>query len=68
MTRNITPQQMEAWVAKLQSNMKKFLETDDLSPEERIAFIRHQYALLDIIVKALKGKVYFSGCPQPHRN
>jgi hypothetical protein len=65
--RRIHPNQMEGWVAKLQMNMRKFLEDDgkNLSNEEKLEFIRKQYSFLDVTVKALEGKVYFVGCTHP---
>jgi hypothetical protein len=60
---------MEAWVAKLQTNMRKHLDETKgkpLSNEERLEFIRKQYSFLDITVKALEGKVYFVGCSHPN--
>lgn len=58
---------MEAYVAKLQRNMRKFLESGHQpTSEEKLAFIRQQYALLDITVKVINGKVYFVGCSHPN--
>ena len=66
MSRRIHPAQMEAWVKKLQKRMSKFLsKSGSATPEQKLEFIQHQYALLDIIVKALDGKVYIVGCSQP---
>lgn len=62
MKRRVHPQQMEAWVAKLQSNMRTFLDTDSDVKEDRLVFIRQQYVLLDIVVKVLNSDVYFVGC------
>jgi hypothetical protein len=45
--------------------MSKFLRNANASNEEKLEFIRLQYGLLDIVVKALDGKVYFVGCSQP---
>ena len=56
---------MEAWIKKLQRRMTKFLESVDHSPEQKLEFIRRQYALMDIIIKVLDGKVFFQGCSQP---
>ena len=65
MNRRIHPAQMEAWIWKLQNRMNKFQEKKDLSQEERLLFIRHQYALMDVTIKALDGKVILVGCSQP---
>ena len=56
---------MEAWMRKLQKRMSKFLRNANASNEEKLEFIRLQYGLLDIVVKALDGNVYFVGCSQP---
>ena len=61
-TRHIHPQQMEAWIAKLQSNMLKFLDDENQSTEQQLSFIRQQYALLDTVVKVLNNDAYFVGC------
>lgn len=65
MNRSIHPQQMEAWIAKMQSNMRTFLETDLPGREAQLNFIRQQYVYLDTTVKVLNGKTYFVGCPHP---
>ena len=59
------PQQMEAWVAKLQLNMRLFLESNTTDPVKQLAFIQQQYALLDIVTKVLSGTMYFTGCSHP---
>lgn len=64
MQRRINPKHMEAWVDKLQSNMRQFLEKGAATPEQQLTFIRHQYALLSTTIKVLNGNVYFVGCPQ----
>lgn len=62
MARRIHPQQMEAWISKLQLNMRKFLDNKELSDEQRLIFVRQQYILLEVINKVLEGKIYFMGC------
>ena len=59
---------MEAWIQKLQKRMTKFLQNPAVSAQQKLDFIRHQYGLLDIIVKAIDGKVYFVGCSQPNQH
>lgn len=66
MGRRIHPQQMEAWVAKLQSNMRTFLDDGTMNSAQKLAFVRQQYTLLDIIIKVLNGSVYFVGCSHPN--
>lgn len=65
MNRRVHPQQMQAYVAKLQVNMRKFLESNTTDQEQQLVFIRQQYILLDTAVKALNGTVYFVGCSHP---
>jgi len=60
-SRNIHPQQMEAWVNKLLINLNKLLSIDsDLSTQK--SFIKDQYILLIMIIKVLNGDAYFVGC------
>ena len=66
MSRSIHPKQMEAWVSKLQANMRTHLESDVVDPDQQLEFIRTQYALLDTTVKVLNGTVYLVGCSHPH--
>ena len=61
-TRRIHPQQMEAYVDKLQSNMRSFLESENKTNINKLSFILHQYSCIEIVEKVLNGKVYFSGC------
>lgn len=56
---------MEAWIHKLQKRMSKFLRNGNATKEQKLQFIRHQYSLMDIVIKAIDGKVYFVGCSQP---
>lgn len=60
--RHIHPQQMEAWIAKLQANMQTFREGENKNTQEQLIFIRQQYALLDTVVKVLQDKAYLVGC------
>lgn len=61
-TRHIHPQQMEAWIAKLQANMQKFLEDENKDTEQQLKFISQQKALLDTVIKVLNNEAYFVGC------
>lgn len=64
MKRHINPQQLEAWIIRLQENLQKFKEEKNQKKvEEQLSFIRHQYHLLLTITKVLNGKAYFVGCP-----
>jgi hypothetical protein len=64
--RRINPKQMEGYIAKLQLNMRKYLEQSYLwTPEERLEFIRQQYILLRVVNKVLSGKMYLTGCFHP---
>ena len=64
--RRIHPAQMESWIWKLQTRISKFQEKKQTyTKEETLNFIRHQYALMDVTIKALDGKVILVGCSQP---
>lgn len=66
MNRNIDPRLMAGWVDKLETNMQTFLEgSENASPQQKLNFIRQQYALLDVTIKVLNGKSYFTGCVIP---
>ena len=54
--KTIVPVQMEAWLSKLHKNIDALLNKID------IEIIKHQYILLDIVIKVLNGDAYFTGC------
>lgn len=60
--KQIHPKQMEAWIAKLQANMQKFLEDGTKDTEKQLKFIRQQYELFDMIIKVLNNQAHFVGC------
>lgn len=53
--------QISGWLEKIEANLAKFAERTDVTEEERIEFIGHQYHLVMLIHKALAGKVIFTG-------
>ena len=64
----IDPKQMAAWVEKLEANMEKALKDDSMDKAQKLVFIRHQYALLNTIIKVLNGDTFFVGCSQTPTN
>jgi hypothetical protein len=64
-TRRIHPKQMGAFVDKLQSNMRGFIEVEDKSTIDKLEFITQQYVFFEIVTKVLSGTVHFTGCSQP---
>ena len=62
--RRIHPAQLEEWLRKLQHNMMS-APGENASREEKLTFIRNQYALLDRVVRVCDGNVYFVGCSRP---
>jgi hypothetical protein len=65
MASKINPKQMEGWVDKLETNIGKFIDAGPTDQEEKLSFIRDQYALLNITIQVLNGTAYFIGCPHP---
>ena len=49
------------WLEKIEANIAKFRERNDVSPDEKIEFITHQYHLVMLIHRALNGQVIFTG-------
>jgi hypothetical protein len=54
-------QQIYGWLEKIEANIAKFKQKVDVSDEERIDFITHQYHLVMLINRALNGQVLFVG-------
>ena len=48
------------WLEKIQSNLRNS-KLDEFTNDEKIDFIQHQYHLMMLIHKALKGQVLFVG-------
>jgi hypothetical protein len=61
-SRNIHPNQMEGWVAKLQKNVSRFINNNSIKLNDQWNFIKDQYVLLDVIIKIINGDAYFVGC------
>lgn len=49
------------WIEKIETNVAKFREKEDVSPDDKIEFITHQYHLMMLIHRALNGQVIFTG-------
>jgi hypothetical protein len=49
------------WIQMLQDNLAEFRKRSRLSPETKIKFISEQYARLFLIVRAINGRVIFTG-------
>jgi hypothetical protein len=49
------------WIEKIESNINKFKDRTDITDEERIEFITHQYHLVMLIYRALNKQVIFVG-------
>lgn len=62
-SRQIHPNQMEGWVAKLQFNLIQFLNKPAVELQDQLSFINDQSMLLDKVVQVLNGDAYFLGCP-----
>lgn len=54
-------QQIYGWIEKIQANVDNFKHRSDVTDEDRIEFITHQYHLVMLIYKALNGQVIFVG-------
>jgi gluconate kinase len=53
--------QIHGWLEKIQANITKFKEIENLTDDDRAEFITHQYHLVMLIYKALNGQVIFVG-------
>jgi len=54
-------QQIYGWLEKIEANIAKFKNWTDVTDEDRIEFITHQYHLVMLIHRALNGQVIFVG-------
>jgi len=54
-------QQIYGWIEKIQSNITKFKIREDVTNEDKLEFISHQYHLVMLIHRALNGHVLFVG-------
>jgi hypothetical protein len=56
------------WLEQIEKTIAKFKERTDVTDEDRIEFITHQYHLVMLIYRALSGKVIFAGSrPTDHQ-
>jgi hypothetical protein len=59
---HVPPQHVASWARKVQKNLQQWQGTKKGSSNaEKLEFIRQQYAMLALIIKALDGKVKFVG-------
>ena len=49
------------WLEKIEANIAKHKANSDVTPDEKIEFITHQYHLMMLIHRALNGQVIFAG-------
>lgn len=54
-------QHIYGWLEKIEANIAKFRERDDVTNADKIEFITHQYHLVMLIHRALNGSVIFVG-------
>lgn len=53
------------WLEKIQENIDNFKARPDVTSADQIEFITHQYHLVMLIYRALKGQVIFVGAKKP---
>lgn len=54
-------EQIYGWLEKIEANIEKFKARPDVTDEDKIEFITHQYHLVMLIHRALNGQVLFVG-------
>jgi hypothetical protein len=54
-------EQIHGWLEKIEANIAKFKARTDVTDEEKLEFIQHQYHLVMLIHRALNGQVIFVG-------
>jgi hypothetical protein len=54
-------EQIYGWLEKIEANIAKFKVNENVSNEEKLEFIQHQYHLVMLIHRALNGQVIFAG-------
>ena len=54
-------QQISGWLEKIQDNVINFKLRVDITDDDRIEFITHQYHLVMLIHRVLNGQVIFVG-------
>lgn len=53
--------QIAGWLEKIESNITQFKLRGTVTNDEKVTFITHQYHLVMLISRALKGQVIFVG-------
>lgn len=61
----VNSKQASYWISKLRQNLLEHCLNEDKTDEEKIDFISTQYTQLSMINLAIRGKVFFTGAPQP---
>jgi hypothetical protein len=65
----LSPAYIYGWTEKIKNQLITFKENRaNMSVEEQSEFITRQYYLLQLINKALDGRIQFIGAYQPNRN
>jgi hypothetical protein len=59
---------IHGWLEKIQENIDDFRIQEDITDNDRLEFISHQYHLMMLIYKALNGQVIFVGAKMPTTN
>ena len=54
-------QQIYGWLEKIEANVATFKNRMDVTDDEKLEFIAHQYHLVMLIHRALNGTVIFVG-------
>ena len=54
-------QQIYGWLEKIEANVTTFKNRMDVTDDEKLEFIAHQYHLVMLIHRALNGTVIFVG-------
>lgn len=54
-------QQIYGWLEKIEANITKFKDRTDVTDNDKLEFIQHQYHLVMLIYRALNGQVIFVG-------
>jgi hypothetical protein len=61
-------QQIYGWLEKIEANVEQFKNRIDVTDDEKLEFIAHQYHLVMIIHRALNGTVIFVGARPVNSN
>jgi hypothetical protein len=56
---------IHGWLEKIQENIDNFNARTDVTNDDKIEFITHQYHLVMLIYRALNSQVIFVGAKKP---